>query len=71
MNEPEHLSDQKLLAYGLGWVDDSISSVVDHLEHCDDCKRRVVEMAGDRFIDHLRQAALQQTNRSAEKSHES
>jgi serine/threonine protein kinase/WD40 repeat protein len=46
-----HPTEQTLLAYGLGHLDDaSAESVHDHLESCSDCRRRLAELSSDRVL---------------------
>ena len=52
-----HPSDQILSDYGLGKLDDALAAEVnDHLEGCDDCRRRVAGFTSDSFLGRLRQA---------------
>jgi anti-sigma factor RsiW len=45
-----HPTVQTLSSYGLGKLDDaSAEAVIQHLESCPDCRRRVAEMPADSF----------------------
>ena len=51
-----HPTDDRLIAYGLGKMDDTAAEeVLNHLEGCETCKRRVAELSADSFVDRLRE----------------
>ena len=52
-----HPSEETLLSYGLGKLDDASASAVDrHLEECASCRRVIAEMtSGDSFLGRLRE----------------
>ncbi len=52
-----HPTNDALIAYGLGKLGDvSSASVSKHLEGCDSCQRRAVELSSDEFLGRLQQA---------------
>src|SRR5580693_6341651 len=54
-----HPADPILQAYGLGKLDDvSSASVIQHLERCDSCQRRVTELSSDEFLGRIQQAGV-------------
>ena len=55
-SDQTHPSDQTLNDYGLGKLDDpSASTVHEHLEGCEDCRRRVSEFTSDSFLGRFRE----------------
>jgi serine/threonine protein kinase/formylglycine-generating enzyme required for sulfatase activity len=57
-----HPTDQTLNSYGLGKLDDaSAGSVHEHLERCEDCRRRASEIAPDTFLGRVRDAQAGQS----------
>src|SRR3954466_16005110 len=53
-NDP---TDQALNGFGLGKLDDrSVEAVVEYLEHCPDCRRRVAGLPADSFLGRDRDA---------------
>jgi Protein kinase domain len=55
-----HPSDQTLIAYGLGKLDDDALAerVSKHLDECDSCECRVAELSSDEFLGRLRNAQV-------------
>ena len=50
-----HPTEQTLILYGLGKLDDRLAEAVNkHLEQCADCRQRVCEMSADSFLERVR-----------------
>jgi len=50
-----HPTDEKLNSFGLGKLDDrSAAAIMEHLEQCPDCQKRLAEMSADSFVERIR-----------------
>ncbi len=58
--ESVHPTDESLIGFGLGKLDDASGEAVDrHLKRCEGCRRRVAKLSADSFLSRLRDARRQ------------